>query len=83
MHNDKPRPVPRSRFCSGVSTCTKSSNRVGSRSCGMPMPVSRTLKHTECASTSLADTTTWPLGVNLSALEMKLRRICASFLSSV
>ena len=50
----------------------------------MPMPVSVTEKRDAVAVRSQrADTRTSPCGVNFSALEMKLRRICDSLRSSV
>ena len=82
--SDRPRPVPRSRFCRRTSICTKSSNRLRQvfgrdADAGVRSPRIR-----RCSSgSSVAVTRTSPSGVNLSALEMKLRRICDSFLSSV
>jgi hypothetical protein len=48
------------------------------------MPVSRTEKVTSVDSTSYrARTMTSPFSVNLSALEIRFRRICATLASSV
>ena len=81
--SDSPRPVPRSRFCMRVSIWTKSENSAGRCSAAMPMPVSVTANSIIWPSMTRALTRTSPCGVNFSALEMKLRRICDSFLSSV
>ena len=51
----------------------------------MPMPVSRTVKADRVGRrrSAVAQTRTSPRSVNLSALEMKLRRICETLPSSV
>ncbi|MPN63761.1 hypothetical protein SDC9_211527 [bioreactor metagenome] len=54
-----------------------------SKSCGaIPMPVSDTRKSTRSWESSSARILTSPLSVNFNALEMRLRRICDTLLSS-
>ena len=81
--SDRPRPVPRRRFRIGESTWVKSVKITEWNFGSMPMPLSVTANVMLPSVFSRADTRTSPLSVNFSALEMKLRRIWDSFLSSV
>ena len=82
----RPSPVPLTRRCSGCAICANSwKMQLDDRSAAMPMPVSRTREARPCRPgvAPWPQTRTSPRSVNLIALEMKLRRICDTLLSSV
>ena len=79
-----PRPVPRTRFCTGLSSWVNSSKMRSWSSAAMPIPVSATEQTTDAPSgVRRAVTRISPRSVNFSAFERKLRRICDTLPSSV
>ncbi len=79
-----PSPVPVYWRLRLLSICTKGWKSFARCSAAMPMPVSHTVNVTVCCSTSpvTSSPTRPPLGVNLTALESRLTRICLSRRSS-
>ena len=82
--SDRPRPVPRRRFWIGESTCAKS---LKDRRLEVLRDADAGVGDGEgdrfVAGSALPTRAPRPRRVNFSALEMKLRRICDSFRSSV
>ena len=79
----KPRPVPPNLRVFEPSACWKGWNSTSVRAGSNPMPVSRTSRRTRplspCEITLRA---TWPSAVNLTALLIRLPRICSSRMRS-
>ena len=77
---DRPRPVPPYLRVIELSAWLKAWNRWGSRSGGMPMPVSVTVNFSRIlpsgAPSSLASIRTEPCCVNLMALLIRFEAIC-------
>ena len=81
-HKKSPRPEPPYLRVVDASIWLNILNNRGSRSAGIPTPVSETENSTsmrpDCSkdATTLHLTTTWPVSVNLTAFDIQLRRIC-------
>src|SRR4029079_3391575 len=72
----RPKPVPSALRVQARPNCTKSANTFSWSSVAMPMPVSFTAISTFVVSSFALTSTRPPSGVNFTALDSRLRRIC-------